>query len=64
MTESELPPDVQEHIERLKDIGFGYVLAIVPVAPEEPGFIVVQPIKAPAPDSPEKRLPEIPQAER
>lgn len=60
MAECDLPPDVQEEIERLKDIGFGYVLAIVPGTPERPGYIILQPMAAPAPDSSENRPHESP----
>jgi len=54
----ELAPDIQEEIDRLKDIGLGYALAIASGAPEEPGHIIVQPLRDPAPDSPEKQASE------
>ena len=58
MIESDLPPEIQEQIERLKDIGFGYVLAIGAGTLGEPENIIVQPFKVKAADSPEKQAPE------
>jgi hypothetical protein len=44
---TDLPEELQKKLRQCQAQGRGFVLAIVPGTPEEPGFIVVQTIAEP-----------------